>query len=374
LSGGEREVAFLTGQLLRFQLRRGLLLLDEPELHLNAELLERWLRWAAETVTEGQVWIATHSLEAVEVAGPDHALVLERGADGLVRTLNPLSERPIMSTLSGALGAPAFSLDRQRFILIEGERPGQERVRFAALCPGQENLFLEAGNCKQVVNKLALINTLARETDRLHIGGVVDRDHWDARQRTRFTAEAPVHVLGTHEIENFFLLPSALELLAERNGDEPERAHELLRCASDQFAGIWVVQRAAVRHDTDLGSAVRRRAGELTWERIDSDRSAMAQELSDLADLADEAIRPRIREWISRAIDQYAAVRDADTLWTECLGKQTLGALAPLLGFAGAGALERQVLTLLSEGQVDVPQPLRDLRDYIGSLSAAGPW
>jgi hypothetical protein len=35
LSGGEREIAFLVGQIERFQLRRGLLLIDEPELHLE---------------------------------------------------------------------------------------------------------------------------------------------------------------------------------------------------------------------------------------------------------------------------------------------------------------------------------------------------
>ena len=39
LSGGEREIAFLIGQIDRFGLRQGLFLLDEPELHLNADLI-----------------------------------------------------------------------------------------------------------------------------------------------------------------------------------------------------------------------------------------------------------------------------------------------------------------------------------------------
>ena len=39
LSGGEREIAFLIGQIDRFGLRHGLFLLDEPELHLNADLI-----------------------------------------------------------------------------------------------------------------------------------------------------------------------------------------------------------------------------------------------------------------------------------------------------------------------------------------------
>jgi hypothetical protein len=59
LSGGEREIAFLLGQIERFRLRRGLLLIDEPELHLNPELLRRWLSYLRGTAESGQVWIAT---------------------------------------------------------------------------------------------------------------------------------------------------------------------------------------------------------------------------------------------------------------------------------------------------------------------------
>jgi hypothetical protein len=41
------------------------------------------------------------------------------------------------------------------------------------------------------MRKLALIRELAEETDRLHVGGVIDRDHWDVRHQRRFAAEAP---------------------------------------------------------------------------------------------------------------------------------------------------------------------------------------
>jgi len=371
LSGGEREVAFLTGQILRFGLKRGVLLLDEPELHLNAELLERWLRWASETVTNGQVWIATHSLEAVEVAGTDNALVLERGPDGAVRQMNPLSQRPVMSTLSGALGAPAFSLDRQRFILIEGERPGAERRRFARLCPGSDNLFLEAGSCKQVIHKLTLVREVANETDRLHIGGVVDRDHWDTRQVQRYTTQAPVHVLGVHEIENLLLFPDALVALVARNNDAPERAGELLREACDRFAGIWVCQRAALRHDIDLGPTLRAHAAQLAWSGIDSDRDAVARRLAASADLADESIRPRVEAWLTHAIEQYADVRAGDALWAQCSGKQVVKALAKPLGLASGDALERQVLRMLERGEIEAPPALVELRSYVNGLSAA---
>jgi hypothetical protein len=369
LSGGEREIAFLIGQLIRFRLRRGLLLLDEPELHLNAELLERWLAWAAGK-SEGQIWIATHSLEALEVAGPANAYVLERSADGLVHEASPLAKRPIMSTLAGALGAPAFSLDRQRFILIEGERPGRERNRFAALCPGDDYLFLEAGNCHQVITKVALVSELARETDRIRIGGVVDRDHRDACEQTRFAQEAPVHVLGVQEIENFLLLPQALELLALENGDTQESAAVFLRDASDRFAGLWIVQHAAIRHKIDLGAALRGRAGNLKWSDFAGSEPERAAELAALADLPDDSIRPKVREWLAAAISSYGNAREQEDLWKLCSGKQVAGEIAPRLGLAGTDALERRVLKLIGDEVVAVPGELVALRGYVAGLAA----
>ncbi|MEX0596056.1 MAG: AAA family ATPase, partial [Candidatus Paceibacterota bacterium] len=69
LSSGEKEISFLVGQIERFQLRKGIFLLDEPELHLNSDLVRLWVSYLQNTIDEGQVWLATHSLEAVEVAG-----------------------------------------------------------------------------------------------------------------------------------------------------------------------------------------------------------------------------------------------------------------------------------------------------------------
>lgn len=76
LSGGEREIALLVGQIDRFQLKHGLFLLDEPELHLNADLIRSWVAYLTGTVTSGQIWLATHSLEAVEAAGQQATFIL----------------------------------------------------------------------------------------------------------------------------------------------------------------------------------------------------------------------------------------------------------------------------------------------------------
>jgi predicted ATPase len=131
LSGGEREIAFLTGQIDRFRLQHGLMLVDEPELHLNPDLLRIWLAFLRDTILDGQVWFATHSLEAVEIAGPESTFVFERDQDTrLVYNPRILSGRPVLSALSAAIGSPAFSLSKLCFVFIEGDRQSRERERF----------------------------------------------------------------------------------------------------------------------------------------------------------------------------------------------------------------------------------------------------
>ena len=109
LSGGEREIAFLIGQIERFGLRKGLLLVDEPELHLNYDLLRSWIGFLKSTVEDGQIWLATHSLEVVEATGQEATVLLERDdATRAVVAATPLSARPIVATLSRAVDHRPF--------------------------------------------------------------------------------------------------------------------------------------------------------------------------------------------------------------------------------------------------------------------------
>jgi energy-coupling factor transporter ATP-binding protein EcfA2 len=165
LSGGERELAFLVGQIERFGIRQGLFLLDEPELHLNTELLRRWLDYLRTVTETGQVWIATHSLEAVETAGVSSTLVMDRGEDRMVRRIEPLGDRPALAALAPLLGTPAFSLVDTRFLLVEGDRPGRERERFVRILDANPNdRFLEAGGCREVLQRLAGLRLVASES------------------------------------------------------------------------------------------------------------------------------------------------------------------------------------------------------------------
>jgi hypothetical protein len=160
LSGGEREIAFLIGQIDRFKLREGLFLLDEPELHLNADLIRGWVGYLTSTIQTGQVWLATHSLEAVEAAGQQATFILERNDETRkVDVLARIDSRPMLSALSRAVGTPAFSIAKLVFVFVEGEEGIGERERFRGLTGFPLTMrFMECGSCNEVIRRVEAIH------------------------------------------------------------------------------------------------------------------------------------------------------------------------------------------------------------------------
>jgi ABC-type lipoprotein export system ATPase subunit len=372
LSGGEREIAFLVGQIERFQLRRGFLLVDEPELHLNPDLVRAWVTFLRDTVQDGQVWIATHSLEAAEVAGRDATLVMERDRDTrLVRSVTPLRDRPVLATLAGALGSPAFSLSQLRFVFVEGDRETNERERFHKLCGGPEkNRFMEAGNGRAVLRKLAGVQQLAEQTDQqLHVGAVLDRDYKTDVQVEELTKNAAVFVLGCHEVENLFLHPDALARLLARAGNDHGQVSQLLCDASDHFAGAWILHSATADNSfRDMPQSMRQEAWQTRWASVQPDISAFAGKMSQLYESVDTSQSSRLHSAVVSAARRYEAVRVSQNLWKVTMGKQAMRPVAVSLGFKDAETLEKHVLELWRSGDVSEPSELLALRDFVSRL------
>ena len=220
LSGGEREIAFLVGQIDRFGLRNGLFLLDEPELHLNADLIRVWITYLTSTVATGQIWLATHSLEAVEAAGQKATFVLERNeATRKVDSVARLDTRPVLSALSRAVGTPAFSISQLLFVFVEGEEGVGERERFRKLAGLPQTSAFGCGSCNEVLRRVMSIRAIAREAEAgIRIGGVVDWDFRSDADSNALNHDHGVFVLPVHKVENYFLHPGTLSVLLQQNG------------------------------------------------------------------------------------------------------------------------------------------------------------
>lgn len=376
LSGGERELAFLVGQLERFGIEDGLFLLDEPELHLNAELLQRWLSYLRSSIAAGQVWIATHSLEAVEAAGRTATLVLERNEDRAVTSARSLEERRVLATLAPLLGTPAFSIAASTFVLVEGERAGRERERFVQVSgAGSSVRFLEAGGCLQVAAKFQGLRLLASESEQLRVGAVVDRDHRSEQQVADFEAEHGVSVLTVHEIENFFLQPELLDALLAQRG-ESEDGHSFLRDACDHLAGTWVWDRVVYQQEwRDVPGGCQAVAQGLGWSQIEADVSAAAHALLEPL----EATNPsgtsasQRRAAVAATIRRYGELReDRERLWMAVSGKEVLRQVASALDLSDAEALESRAARLWRDGEVQRPVEAVALGEYAEGLALLG--
>lgn len=207
------------------ELRQGLFLIDEPELHLNADLIRTWVGYLLTTVQEGQIWLATHSLEAVEAAGQQATFVLERGGENKkVDRIARLNERPVLAALSRSVGTPAFSISQLLFVYIEGEDGIGEREHYQKLSAlGQKVRFIEAGAGTEVSRRVTVIKSLASGVETgIRITSIVDRDY-KSQSDIAALEKLGVFVLPVHEAENFHLHP-ALGVLLRQNGKEPDAA------------------------------------------------------------------------------------------------------------------------------------------------------
>lgn len=374
LSGGEREIAFLVGQIERFGLKKGLLLVDEPELHLNSDLLRAWIGFLKDSVEEGQIWLATHSLEVVEVAGQDATIVLERDQPTRVVTkATRLSHSPVLATLSRSVGSPAFSISNLAFVFVEGEEEIGERERFRLLShmPPQVR-FIEAGSCKEVLRRIDSIRDISGAADQnVRVGGVVDRD-WRDPAELKALAEAGVFVLGVHEIENFFLHPPTLRDVLQINGSTPEIIDELILEGSDRRAGAWIFDAARTSKTfadyPPPSKEVRSLVHGLTWAEFADLGGACELIAKAHGNLSEEQISKLSTHLKTRAKIYERKRSDRDSLWKVCEGKEVFRSLVAPLGFADQDAAERAIVAAWARKPEVIPNELAELRNYLQNL------
>lgn len=351
LSGGEREIAFVIGQIERFELENGVLLIDEPELHLNPEMVRTWISYLRDTVKDGQTWIATHSMEAVEAAGLECTFVIERDPETKkVREVTTLSEKPALSILSAAVGSPAFSLAKKAFLFIEGDRQGVERDKFYRLFGLLSSIsdvrFMEGGGCKEVERKVEACSQLAEFTEQqIHVGGIVDMDHRTQDEIERLQNKGLL-VLPYHEIENAFLFPDALKYVIQNSGSEID-AYDLIQQASDKVAGKWIFGRAMYRSDVKIENYREISAfwSSLKWSEIDAVRLEGINSPQIVCENTSELVKYNTE--LTSAFNEYSSLRTSKHLWKTCEGKQVLSIIPRELGFAKQIALINNICAVL---------------------------
>lgn len=374
LSGGEREIAFLIGQIDRFGLTEGLFLLDEPELHLNADLIRAWVAYLTSTVKSGQIWLATHSLEAVEAAGNHATFVLERNeTTRRIDSLARLDSRPVLAALSRSVGSPAFSISSLTFVFVEGQPELGERERFRRLCGAQSQLrFIEGGSGSEVLRRLDAIETLAQESSTgIRAGAILDRDFTTPDQKETIETKAHRFVLPVHEVENLYLNPALLQHLLEQNGKAEVLATSIIQSVADSRAGAWIFQWAfaqkASKSFPDVPFAAKEFAKTLSWNDFEQDREATTMSIAAKTGFP-EPQTDQVVKVLRIAVDYYERLRSAGDLWRVCEGKNVIMHVARAIGFVDVSSLELAAVAAWTKNPSLVSDELSALRTFVQNL------
>lgn len=373
LSGGEREIAFLVGQIERFALRKGLLLLDEPELHLNYDLLRAWIAFLKGTIDEGQVWFATHSLEVIEITGAPSTFLIERDENSRkITSASSLNNRPVLTTLSRAVGSPAFSISNQSFVLIEGVEDIGERERFRQLCGQPSKVrFMVGGNCGELERRhTSLLAIAAASGEPLRVGGVTDSDWRGPAERERLRLLG-VYMLEVHEVENFFLHPGTVEHIMAAIGKDPAQYKTSLVAECDRRGGIWIFNAArsqrAFKDYPAPSEKARGLAHDLPWDKC-GDLEATAHSLvAQHGGLSSSQNAPLAR-YIAVYGKIYSRHRESGTLWKTCEGKEIFRSLASKIGFSDPRTAEAAMMKTWADKPELIPAELASLHAYVMTI------
>ena len=155
LSSGEQEVLGLMYFVRRLSARGGVLLIDEPELHLHPSL-QRALFSALETTADrAQVWIATHSPRLITAAPLDAIVhIVPAKGDGANQSSRASDETDRMRLLEDLGVHPIEALQSDALLVLEGATDVQ---RLSALLPlelGRTVTFIAGNGVETVVRML----------------------------------------------------------------------------------------------------------------------------------------------------------------------------------------------------------------------------
>ena len=226
LSDGERAVFYMIGQVLFAP--PGVIIFDEPELHVHRAVL-------------GRLW------DELEASRPDCALILithdlefaatRTGRKLVVRSFSPpadwtVEEIPEDSGFDEQLTTLILG-SRRPILFVEGEGRSLDLAIYRACYP--DMAVVARGGCEQVLRSVRTMRANASLT-RVTCAGIVDADSRTGDDLNSLAREN-IWVLPVSEVENILLLPSVASAILDHDlHDEAEKNVRLSSLKASLFA------------------------------------------------------------------------------------------------------------------------------------------
>lgn len=273
LSSGEKEILFGYLRLRNNAQRQSIILLDEPELHLNPKLIQglpQFYEKHVGTDLDNQIWTVTHSdaflREAISSDGTKVLHMREATPDIMGRNqIQEISGRKEEeNAILELIGDIAGYRPGGKIVVFEGAESEFDKRMTAKLFPtfDRKMNFVSGGN-RATVRRLHEV--LAAQSDRTRMTfSIVDRDddaHLDANE------ERGMFTWDVYHIENYLLEPSIiLEVLNRSSLDgtafENEReVEEALKVIAQDHTEAMVEDWVRARAHSAIRSIIRLKDG-----------------------------------------------------------------------------------------------------------------
>lgn len=347
LSSGEKEILFAYLRARTLSPRQSVLLIDEPELHLNPGLVQGLPRFYQRYIgreLENQIWLVTHSdrflREALDTTGMQvyHMQHAKTGVDkNQLRVIE--NKHSVERLIIDLVGDLASYRPDGKVVLLEGEDSRFDQKMVARLFPelAREINFISGGAKRNVKRLQSVIEEMAVQ-GQAHgeVFSIVDPDAdiWerDARQSGR-QLEWTVYHIENYLLDRNFIRAALGVVQLEGAGRISDRALEgMLEAAAEELIEELARRRVhdrvhrALRKATAIEPTVGPGPGGLIASAVDKAAEAV-QELRD--GRANE-------ETLSREIEQerqFFRTMWSDGLWrTKFPGKEVLRRFCGTLG------------------------------------------
>ena len=307
LSSGEKEILFGYLRLRNSAQRQSIILLDEPELHLNPKLIQglpQFYERYVGTDLDNQIWTVTHSdafLREAISSGGTKVFHMREGTPALAGQ-NQIREiggrREEESAILELIGDIAGYRPGGKIVVFEGEGSEFDKRMTAKLFPAFDRKmnFVSGGN-RATVRRLHEVLDAQAERERMTFS-IVDRD--DAG-RADADEDRGMYTWDVYHIENYLLEPEVLlEVLnrasLEGSAFESEReVEEALRAIAGEHTERMVEQWVRAKAYRAIRDVIKLRSG--------------ANENDVAASVAD-----KVRESASRIVELQRAELSADEL------------------------------------------------------------
>ena len=214
MSDGERAIFYFIGEVLCV-LDDSLIIVDEPENHLHKSILVRLWNAIEAARPDCMFLYITHDLEFAK-SRTDSQIIWIKDMPKIGHW-----EYELISGEGYVIDALSMEImgNRQNVLLVEGkDSKSLDKKFYERLFPEYNVIAVES--CDKVIECTKAYNRL-KNLNYVSVKGIIDRDRRSDKEVEELSKDS-IYCLGVAEVENLFLLPEIIEIVAEklyRKGD-----------------------------------------------------------------------------------------------------------------------------------------------------------